>query len=201
MADTIELLKNIWGNQIRKDHQAGMFINERSLQAALYHHIRTIEQSLGLRVVVEVKAFMMRKVKSVPDMVILCDDRGKKTVDAVIELKCERIIDPENDIKKLVTWATMVESGECPKDVFEANPKTLSWADYGVEDYDSHYEFSADTHWNFAAVGPADCGAFNAQRLQEMIQTANKNRASNANFWLFSGIIDGDSPGFDAQRL
>ncbi|MBL7222066.1 MAG: hypothetical protein ISS69_18300 [Phycisphaerae bacterium] len=201
MADTIESLKGIWENQIRNDHEAGMFINEHTLQAALYHHIRTIEQIQGLRVVVEVTSFMMRKVNGIPDMVVLRDDDGKKTVEAVIELKCDaNAFRYQEDIEKLATWAAMVDSGECCKDVFEANPRTLCWADCGVENYDSYYEFSADTHWIFAALGPSGCDAFDAERLQKIIRTVHQ-RAANANLWLFSGIIDGQSPGFGALRL
>jgi len=202
MADTIELLKSIWENQIRKDHEAGVFVNERTLQAALYHHVRTIEENQGLRVLVEVRDFMMSKVDGIPDIVVLRDYKGKKTVDAVIELKCSpNAFEYKKDITKLATWAGMVDSGECRRDVFEANPKTLCWADYGVEeDYGSYYEFSTDTHWVFAAVGPGSCDAFDAERLREIIRSVD-NRAANANFWLFSGIIDGESPGFDTKRL
>ena len=197
MVDTIDSLKSIWKKEIREDHENGMFINEHALQAAMYHHIRTHGEA---RVVVEVTKFMMDEAKGIPDMVVFRDYKGEKTVEAVLELKCQAsAIEYEKDIKKLATWAAMVDSGKCCKDVFEMNPKTLCWADDGEAKYKSYYKFTADTQWIFAAIGPAG-PAFDTEELQKVIRRVGP-QALNANFWLFSRIIEDKLQRFDTKRL
>lgn len=198
MTPTIELLQDIWQKEIRDDFCARMLINEHTLQAALYHHLRSRNQDRRFRIVVEVTDLLMSKGKGIPDMVVL--DCQEFTVEAVIELKCSRgAIVYEDDVKKLATWAAMVESGECPKDVFEKNPETLAWADDGVDGYDRYYKFGSHTNWIFAAIGPAECDWSNVEALRSLVRRTD-SRAVDTNFWMFSGIFDrGQS--FEVVRL
>lgn len=198
MTPTIELLQDIWQKEIREDFCARMLINEHTLQAALYHHLRSRDEDRTFRVVVEVTDFLMSKGKGIPDMVVL--DRRKFTVEAVIELKCSPgAIVYEGDVKKLATWAARVETRKSLKDVFEVDPETLAWADDGVDGYDGYYKFGSHTNWIFAAIGPGDCVWSDVETLRSLVRSTN-TRAADANFWLFSGIFNrGQS--FEVVRL
>ncbi|MDP6849223.1 MAG: hypothetical protein QGI24_10600, partial [Kiritimatiellia bacterium] len=109
---TIDLLKKIWTVDIAKDFQDATLINERTLQAAIYHHLRNQGSSLGLSVRLEVQDFKLGL--GIPDMVVVNTGKGKRTVEAVIELKFlpkNKGIVYENDIEKLVLWSQASQDG------------------------------------------------------------------------------------------
>ena len=175
---TIDLLKRIWTVDIAKDLQSGTLINERTLQAAIYHHLRNQEVqnfNLGL---------------GIPDMVIVNTGEGMRMVEAVIELKMlpkDKGIVYEDDIKKLVGWTQAVNIDSCIDDKFDVDPKTLYWAG-------DPYQFTSKTNWIFAAIGAAGCGAFDLDCVScHATSCINKEGIglNELNLWLFPGFLDG----------
>ena len=183
---TIELLKRIWTEDIAKDFQTGTLINERTLQAVMYHHLRTQGESHGLSVRLEVKKFMSGS--DIPDMVVLSTRESKKEVDAVIEFKLlpgNKGIVYEKDIAKLIGWAVASRSKAGSDDRFDVDPQTLDWAG-------DLYKFTPRTSWIFAAIGAGDCGALDRQGVSAYATDLAKGKPydiNELNLWLFQGVL------------
>ncbi len=201
---TIDLLKRIWTEDIAKDLQTGTLINERTVQAAMYHHVRTRANSHGLSARLEVQKFMPDSDKpdigsgaGVPDMVVVSDQESKREVDAVIEFKLreyDKGIVYEKDIGKLIGWAA--RCGRCSGDRFDVDPQTLHWAG-------DLYRFTSETSWIFAAIGGDGWDALKPDVVAQYAQTyAQSVQAdmSQLNLWLFRGIF-GEPPHFDTIKL
>jgi hypothetical protein len=193
---TIDLLEKIWTVDIAEDFQCAMLINERTLQAAIYHHLRNQDSSLGLSVRLEVQDFNLGL--GIPDIVIVNTCKGKRIVEAIIELKLlpkNKGIVYENDIEKLVGWAQAAHIGQCT-DRLDVDPKTLDW------DGD-RYTFTAETHWIFAAIGNKDCGAFDPECMAQYATSCVSKKGidvSKLNLWIFPGFLGDDTFG-PARRI
>ena len=186
---TIDLLKTIWTKDIAKDFLGATLINERTLQAAIYHHLRNRGSSLGLSVRLEVQDFNLGS--GIPDMVVVKTGKGKRIVEAVIELKLlpkNKGIVYEEDIKKLVSWAQAVHAGQghCT-DRLDVAPETLDWDG-------ERYTFTPKTNWIFAAIGADDCGAFDHECVSRYATSCVSKRGidiTELNLWLFPGFLGG----------
>lgn len=184
---TIDLLKTIWTKDIAGDFRDATLINERTLQAAMYYHLRNQGLPLGLSVRLEVKTFMSES--GIPDVVIVNTGEDKRVVEAVIELKLlpkNKGIVYQDDIEKLVGWAQAVHAGPCT-DRLDVDPATLEWDG-------EPYRFTPETSWVFAAIGPDDCGAFDRERVSRYATGCVSKRGldiSELNLWLFPGVLGG----------
>ncbi len=181
---TIKLLKRIWTEDIAKDFEDRGLINERTLQAALYHHLRDQgDPELGVRL--EVQEFKLGM--GIPDMVIVRATKSARMVEAVIELKLlprNKGIVYEGDIRKLVGWAQAVRSGE-RSDRFDVDPATLNWTG-------ERYVFTKETNWIFAAVGTNGSDGLDPKVLRNHAKNhADKKGADigELNLWLFPGVL------------
>jgi hypothetical protein len=184
---TIDLLKKIWTVDIAKDFQDATLINERTLQAAIYHHLRNQGSSLGLSVRLEVQDFKLGL--GIPDMVVVNTGKGKRTVEAVIELKFlpkNKGIVYENDIEKLVLWSQASQDGS-RTDKLDVDLRTLDWDG-------KPYKFTPDTNWIFAAIGDDDCDAFDLECVSRHATSCVSKSdidINELNLWLFPGFLGG----------
>ncbi len=201
----IETLGQIWKRNIKRDYQEGTIINEATLQAALYHHLRSVSShEKEVHVVAEVTRFLGEDTrKGIPDLVI-CDP-DKRTVEIVMELK----LDPgrlryEQDIRKLARWAAKVQAQPRHeiRDVFTVNPGTLCWTDYKNDENDNSiwYRLSAKTHWVFGGIGTSknnNNGAFSIPALRKA--AGRKKNIPWERFWLFAGEAPGESSKIETE--
>ena len=184
---TIDLLKKIWTEDIATDFGGGGLVNERTLQAAMYHHLRN-QGGPGLGVRLEVKKFMSDS--GIPDVVVLNTEEEKRVVEAVIELKLlpnNKGIVYEGDIAKLVGWAQAAHAGRCPDDSLDVDPKTLGWAR-------ERYKFTPETSWVFAAIGADGYDGLDRECVGSYARScANKEGTDigELNLWLFPGVLGG----------
>ena len=188
---TIELLKRIWTNDIAKDLQSGTLINERTLQAAMYHHVRSQGKSHGLSVRLEVKKFMSGR--GIPDMVVVNTRKSKREVEAVIEFKLgpsNKGIVYQTDIRKLIGWAVASRCDGGFDDKLDVDPLTLEWA--------RPYRFTPRTSWIFAVIGTDGYDALDRECVAKYAANyANRKRydISELNLWLFPGVLSAQAFG------
>ena len=187
MKKTIDLLKMIWTKDIARDFKGGTLINERTLQAAIYHHLRNQGgPNLGVRL--EVQDFKLGL--GIPDMVVVKTEGQNRVVEAVIELKLlpkDKGIVYEHDIRKLVGWAQAVHAESGLDDRFDVDLETLDWAG-------GRYTFTSETSWIFAAIGAEDCDGLDHKTVgNEARKHASKTGAdvSELNLWLFPAVLGG----------
>ena len=185
---TIELLKTIWTKDIAKDFKKGTLVNERTLQAAIYHHVRNRGLRLGLGVRLEVQSFNLGL--GIPDMVIVKAKGEKRIVEAVIDLKLlpsNKGIVYQGDIRKLVGWAQAVHADPDLDDRFDVDPKTLDWTG-------GRYKFTTETSWIFAAIGADDCAGLDHRIVGDYARKHTSKKGadiSQLNLWLFPGMLSG----------
>ena len=190
MTPTIELLKRIWTNDIAKDLQSGTLINERTLQAAMYHHVRSQGKSHGLSVRLEVKKFMSGR--GIPDMVVVNTRKSKREVEAVIEFKLgpsNKGIVYQTDIRKLIGWAVATRSKRRSKrrskDRLDVHPETLVWAG-------DLYTFTPRTSWIFAVIGTDGYDALDSKYVAKYATDYAGSKGyeiDELNLWLFPGVL------------
>lgn len=182
---TIDLLTRIWTENIAEDLRGATLINEATLQAAMYYHLRNQGLPLGLSVRVEVQKFMSGSGK--PDVVVVNTGEGKRVVEAVIELKFKNEgIVYERDIEKLVGWAQAVQAGSCT-DRLDVDPETLAWDG-------EPYRFTPETSWVFAVIGADGYDGLDRECVSSHARKcANKKvDIGELNLWLFPGVLGGD---------
>ena len=183
---TIDLLEKIWTEDIATDVGGGGLVNERTLQAAMYHHLRN-QGGPGLGVRLEVKNFMSGS--GIPDVVVVNTEAEKRVVEAVIELKLlpsNKGIVYQDDIAKLVGWAQAAHAGT-RSDSLDVDPKTLDWAG-------ERYKFTPETSWVFAAIGADGYDGLDCELVrQHATSCANKKGTDigELNLWLFPGVLAG----------
>lgn len=198
----IQLLIDIWREEIQSDYRKGIIINERTLQAALYHYLR--QRKPELHVVAEVKRFMMRDAPGIPDLVVCSGGLGKKPglVEVVVELKCfPGRLGYRSDIKKLATWASEVHSRAGIQDCFHIDPGTLNWADYKNDKY-KWFRFTDQTQWVYAPIGEREkneVGAFSLDALKTAVPKQDQDRVPLGNFWLLFGKTSGNAKKRDTE--
>ena len=186
MTSTIDLLRTIWTKQIRAEYLQGLLPYERTLQAAIFSHIRA--NPAGYKVFAEVPRFLDR---GNPDLVITKGDH----VEAVIEIKfVNGAIVYEHDIDKLVWWARKT-SGTPGEAYLKLNPRTIQLSA-------EVFHVTDKTQWIFAAIGPDDdVDALCPDVVRRYLHM--KCRTKFENFWLFTGIAYSGSrkPKFACIRL
>ena len=146
MSETIKVLKEIWETDICGEYQEGWIPNERTLQAALYHHLRC----RGKRPIVEVGKFLDGSL--IPDLIVA---KGNH-VEVVMELKFvpNKGVVWEKDLKKLTDWAARGRVS----DTLRFDPRTMNWRPHEIEG--NEYWLDPKTCWVFAAIGTDDSRAF-----------------------------------------
>ncbi len=165
---TLELLTGIWENKIQADFSRGILINESTLQAALYHHLRCAAPSL--MVVTCVTAFGCRwgPSQQVPDMVI-CDQSAGDVV-AVVECKFDKYVRYKDDVTRLADWAKKVHGQSAQDqpvtDSFEIVPESLEWPQSQHPSY-HRYKFTSNTLWVFAAIALHDAVGVDVRNVRE----------------------------------
>lgn len=177
MATTIKLLQRIWKERIEREYRDGWIPYERTLQAAIFHHLRAADEP-GLQVFAEVQAFLD---SGNPDLVIA---RGNR-VEAVLELKLQLGgIRYQLDCKKLARWATRAASPtQCH---LQLDPSTLTLRQ-------QPFLVTPATQWIFAAIGQDGYDHFNRDLLTKCVGSIHRDKP-RANFWLFSGKVGSIEP-------
>lgn len=88
-----EIIKEIWLNEIQKDYNTGLILNEDTLKNVLYHHLRShIEKSLELNDLViytECTKYGFSSIHMRPDMIIV--EKATQKIVAIFEIKYKTI--------------------------------------------------------------------------------------------------------------
>lgn len=179
----IELLSNIWRNEIANEYLAGRITTERSLQAALYRFVRNQSPSTDVFVEPIMMYYENDGPRLRPDLVLAESDQ----ISIVCELKFVPHWYPEyeSDLDKLVLMAND-DIGNLYK--LRMAPRT------GYFDDNSHHCITTNTWYTLMVVGQADADAVKRDIIESRLENIG-NR-----FTLMYGRISADrEPDFGVE--
>lgn len=170
--DSLQLLKNAWNYGIYSDYSCEFITDERSLQAALYFHLRMCTNARN----VLFKPTLYNDFR--PD-IILCDD---KEVKIIIEIKKELQHSPEwqKDMEHLIQIHKYIE-----EDYKKCIHRYLSeYSGYRIHIADSR------TLYALCVISHTDAEAINTDLIKEHINLLDESGEFLKRFHLFYGKID-----------
>jgi len=188
MKDTIQILKEIWENEIKTDYKKGLLPNEATLQAALYHYI-TVKSRGQIRVFACITDFLDQK-NAIPDLILahpMPSERGYYEVGVVMELKntLGGIEFDKKEIPNMVKLGAMVRKKKGTSPVhLELNPWTRQW-----QEDDKKYLITSRTVWVLAAIGESKWDALEPDWCRERISKC-KGDLGTQHFWHFKGLVN-----------
>ncbi|MDK2977955.1 MAG: hypothetical protein PWP52_669 [Bacteroidales bacterium] len=184
--ELMQILEDIWTNQISKTYNQGLLCSERQLQAEFYHHLKAEkynDYTVWLEPVLEIRENPLLHHKK-PDIMISKDNE----IVGVIELKynLEKGINVTNDFEKLKAFSTLNGDTKIPlyTDITNGN-----W------DNDKNFSFSKDLILIFAVIAWEDVEALNTKALNE------KKSFKHKNMYHLIGSVNKDTTNFKLNKF